>query len=95
MRRRGEVPLLMTLTVATQATGIGILLRHRLEANYFGHIPAAFYMGGSGTVAGFTTMSVVQRSLEMRCILEVLFVELFMTGLASVNANILPCLFRR
>ncbi len=29
VRRRGEVPLLMFFAVATQATGIGILLRHR------------------------------------------------------------------
>ncbi len=84
-----EVPLLMFCRVATQATGIGILLRHRLEANDLGHIPAAFYVGGSGTVAGLTTMSVVQRCLEMRCVLEVLFVEIFMTGLARVRSNIL------
>ena len=88
VRRRGEVPLLMFCTVATQATGIGILLRHRLEANDLGHIPAAFYVRGSGTVTRLTTVSVVQRSLEMLCVLEVLFIELFMTGFASVDSDI-------
>jgi hypothetical protein len=92
VRRSGEVPLLMFCTVATQATGIGILLRHLLEANDLGHISAAFYMSGSGTVTGLTTVSVMQSCLEMRCVLEVLFVELFMTGLASVDSGILGCL---
>jgi hypothetical protein len=90
--RRGEMPLLVFCPVAAQATGIGILLRHRLEANDLGHIPAAFYVRGSGTVTRLTTVSVVQRCLEMRRILEVLFVELFMTGLASVDSDILRCL---
>jgi hypothetical protein len=79
----------MFCTVATQATGIGILLRHRLEANDLGNIPAAFYVGGSGTVTGLTTVSVVQCSCEMSCVLEVLFVELFMAGLASVDSDVL------
>ena len=90
----GEVSLLMIFTVATQAAGVGVLLRHRLEANDLGHIPAAFYVGGPGTVTGFATMSVFEGGLKVGCVLEVLFVELFMTGLAGVNANILPCLFR-
>src|SRR3984893_19280827 len=91
MRRREEVLLIMFCTVATQATAIGILLRHRLEANDLGYIPAAFYVRGSGTVTGLTTVSVVQRSFEMRCVFEVLFVEIFMTGLASVDSDILRC----
>jgi hypothetical protein len=92
VRRRGEVALLMFCTVATQATGIGILFRHRLETNDLAHIPAAFYVRGSGTVTGLTTVSVVQRSFEMRCVFEVLFVQIFMTGLASVDSDILRCL---
>src|SRR5436309_1741269 len=79
----------MLCSVATQATGVGIVLRHLLEANDLGHIPTAFYVRGSGTVTGLTTVFVMQSCLEMRCILEVLFVELFMTGLASVDSNIL------
>ena len=92
VRRRGEVPLLMFCTVATQATGIGILFRQRLEANDLGHVSAAFYVRGSGTVTRLTTVSIVQRCLEMRGVLEVLFVELFMTGLASVDSDVLRCL---
>ena len=90
--RCGEVPLLMLCSVASQATRIGILLRHLLEANNLGHISAAFYMRGSGTVTGLTTVSVMKSCLEMRCVLEVLFVELLMTGLASVDSDILRCL---
>jgi hypothetical protein len=90
--RRGEVPLLVFCPVAAQATGIGILLRHRLEANDLRNIPAAFYVRGSGTVTGLTTVPVVQRGLEMRSVLEVLFVELFMTGFASVDSGIFRCL---
>jgi hypothetical protein len=96
VRRPREVPLFMFCTVATQATGIGILFRHRLETNDLAHIAAAFHVRGSGTVTGLTTVSVVQRCLEMRCGFEVLFVQVFMTGLASVNSDILRCpLLRR
>jgi hypothetical protein len=82
----------MFCAMAAQATGIGVLLGHRLEANNFGYIPAAFHVRGSGTVTGLTTVSVVQRSLEMRCVFKVLFIELFMTGLARVDSDILRCL---
>jgi hypothetical protein len=91
VRRCREVSLLVLFTVTTQATGVGILLRHRRKANDLGNIPSAFYVRGSGTVTRLTTVSVVQRSFEMRCALEVIFVQLFMTGLASVNSNILSC----
>src|SRR5579864_3242581 len=82
----------MFCAMAAQATGIGVLLGHRLEANNFGYIPAAFYVRGSGTVTGLTTVSIVQRSFEMRCVFEILFVQIFMTGLASVDSDILRCL---
>jgi len=89
VRRSGEVPLLMLCSVATQATGVGVLLRHRRKADDFGNIPTAFYVRRSRTVTGFTSVSVVQRSFEMRGVLEVIFVELFMTGLAGVDPDIL------
>src|SRR4051794_13380938 len=79
VRRGGEMPLLMFCPVASQASGIRILLRQRREADDLGHIPAAFYVGRSGTVTRLAAMSIVQRSLEMCCALEAL-VELFMTG---------------
>jgi hypothetical protein len=94
MCRRGEVTLLMTLTVATQAAGVGVLLRYRLEANDLGYIPAALHMRRSGTVTGFAAVTVVKRRLEVRRFFEVIFVQVFVTGLASVNTNVLPCLFR-
>jgi len=92
VRRRGEVPLFMFCTVAGQAKGIGILFRHRLETNDLAHIAAALYVRGSGTVTGLTTVSVVQGGLEMRCVFEVLFVKVFMTGFADVHSDILVCL---
>jgi len=92
VRRRGEVPLFMLCTVAAQTTGVGILLRHRREADDLGNISSTFYVRGSGTVTGLTTVSVVQGGLEMRCVFEVLFVKVLMTGLADVHSDILVCL---
>jgi hypothetical protein len=40
----------------------------------------------------FTTVSVVQSGLEMCGVFEVLFVEVFMAGLASVAPDILGCI---
>jgi hypothetical protein len=92
VRRRGEVPLFMFCPVAAQATGIGILFRHRLETNDLAHIAAALYVRRPGTVTGLTTVSVVQGGLEVRCIFEVLFVKVLMTGFANVHSDILVCL---
>jgi hypothetical protein len=89
VRRRGEVPLLMLFTVTTQATGVGILLRHRREADDLGHVPAAFYVRGSGAVTGLTSVPVVERRFEMRCVFEVFLVQVLVTGLTSVNSDIL------
>ena len=85
VRRRGEVPLLVLFTVAAQATGVGILLRHRLEADNLGHIPAAFHVGGSGTVTGLATVPVLQSGLEMGSVFEVLLVQVLVAGLAGIN----------
>jgi len=79
------------LTVTTQAAGVGVLLRHRLETNDLGHIPAAFNMRGSGTVTGFAAVTVVQRRLEVGCILELRLVQVFVAGLAGIDTNVLPC----
>jgi hypothetical protein len=92
VRGRGEVPLFLFCTVAAQATGIGILFRHRLETNDLAHIAGALYVRGSGTVTGLTTVSVVQGGLEMRRAFEVLFVKVFMTGFADVDSDVLVCL---
>jgi hypothetical protein len=70
------------------------LRRHRLEADDLGDIPAAFYVGGSGTVTRLTTVSIAQCGFEMRCVFEVLFVEVFVTGLTSVAPDILVCILR-
>jgi hypothetical protein len=81
----------MLFTVATQATGVGIFFRHRFKTNDLGHIPAAFYVRGPGTVTRLTTVS-VQRGLEMSRVFEVVFVQVFMTGLTSGKSDVLVCL---
>src|SRR5580765_4282415 len=91
MRRRGEVSLLMTFTVATQAAGVGVLLRHRLEANDLGYIPAAFHVGSSWTVTGFAAVPVFQGGLEVWSVFEVLLVQLLVAGLTGINTNVLRC----
>ncbi len=84
----------MFFTMATQAAGVGVLLRHRRETNNLGHIPAAFYVSGSGAVTGFAAVPVMQRSLEMRRVFEVLLVQVFMTGFADVHSEVLGCFLR-
>jgi hypothetical protein len=89
VRRRGKVSLLMIFTVATQAARVGVLRRHRLEANDLGHVPPAFHVCGPGTVTGLAAVTVVQRRLEVRRVFEVLFVQVFVAGLANVYPNVL------
>jgi hypothetical protein len=79
----------MIFTVATQAAGVGVLLRHRLEANNLGHIAAALYVRGSGTVTGLAAVTVMQGGLEVRCVFEVLLVQVFVAGLANIYPNVL------
>jgi hypothetical protein len=95
VRRSGKVPLLMIFTVATQAAGVGVLLRHRLEANDFGYVPAALNVRRSGTVTGLAAVPVVQGGLEVGGILEVLLVQVFVAGLANIYPNVLSCLLGR
>jgi hypothetical protein len=95
MRRSRKVSLLMTIAVATQAAGIGVLLRHRLEADNLGHIAPAFYVRGPGTVTGLAAMTVVQGGLEVGCVLEVFLIQVFVAGLANIYPNVLPRLLGR
>jgi len=85
----------MIFTVATQAAGVGVLLRHRLEANDLCHISAALYVRGPGTVTGLAAMTVVQGGLEVGCVLEVFLVQVFVAGLANIYPNVLPRLLGR
>jgi hypothetical protein len=85
----------MILTVATQAAGVGVLLRHRLEANNLGHIAAALYVRGPGTVTGLAAVPVVQGGLEVGGILEVLLIQVFVAGHANIYPNVLPRLLGR
>jgi hypothetical protein len=41
------------------------------------------------TVAGLASMAIFQSGLEMRCVLEVLLVELLMTRLTNIDSDIL------
>jgi hypothetical protein len=85
------VSLLVILTVATQATGIRILLRHRLETNNLGYVAAAFHVGGSRTMTGFAAVPILQGSLEVWSVFEIFLVQVFVAGLAGINTSVLPC----
>lgn len=50
VRRRAEVSLLMLFTVAGQATCARLFPRHRLEADNFAYISAAFYVCRAGAM---------------------------------------------
>jgi hypothetical protein len=90
VRRCREVSLFVILTVTTQAAGVRILLRHRLETNDLGYVPSAFHVGGSRTMTGFAAVPIVQGGLEVWSVFEIVLVQVLMAGLAGINTHILP-----
>jgi len=78
----------MVFAMTAQAMRVNVLFRHRFEADDFGDIPTALHVRRSGTVTRFAAVSVVQRSFEMGRVLELLLVEVFVTALANIAANI-------
>ena len=89
MGRAGEVPLLMFLTVTTQAVRIRVLPRHRFKTDDPAYIPAAFDMRGAGTMTGLATVPVVHSGLEVWSPFELVRVQILVAGLAGIAPNIL------
>jgi hypothetical protein len=87
--RLGEMPLLMAITVASQATITGLLTRQRFETNDLANVPATFHMLGSGTVTGLAAVPVLKGGLEMRRVFKILFVKVLVTPHAGIRPNVL------
>ena len=82
--RLRKVVLLVRLAMAAQASGAGLFPRQILEADDLADIAASRHMGRPGSVAGFATMAVFQRGLEVRSTFELVLVHIFMACLAGV-----------
>jgi hypothetical protein len=65
-----------------------VLLGHRLEADDFGDVPPALHVRGSGAMTRLAAVSVVQSSLEVGSLLELLLIKVFVTGFTNIAPNI-------
>ena len=88
MGRCRKVSLLVTLSVASQAAAARLLPRHVFKADDLADIAAAFHVRRAGPVARLAAMSILQRRLEMRGLLKVFLIEILVTCLADIYANI-------
>src|SRR5215469_13694719 len=75
--------------MATQATRIRLLRRQRFEIDDLGDVSTAFYVSGSWAVTRLATVSVLEGCLKVRGCFKLFFVEVFVTGLAYINADVL------
>jgi len=89
MHRRGKVPLFVLLTMATETKRIDLLRWHGLEADDLGHVSTSLRVRGSWAMTRLASMSIVERSLEMRRSLEVVFVQILVARLASIRSDVL------
>ena len=80
--------LLMFLAVTTQAVRIRVLPRHGFEADDFAYVPATLDVRRARAVAGLATMSVLQRSFEVRSTLELVCVQILVACLAGIAPDI-------
>jgi hypothetical protein len=88
VRRTRKVPLFIIFTVTGQASRARLLPRQSLKTDDLADVTSARYVFGSRAVAGFTTMSTLQRGLEVRGALEIVLVKVLMTSFAGVAASI-------
>jgi hypothetical protein len=91
--RTRKVPLFVFFTMATQAAGACFLLRQVLETDNLGDVATTLYMFRSGTMTGFTAVFIPQGRFEMRRGLKVLFVQIFVARLASIDPDVLSSPF--
>src|SRR5215472_9274129 len=75
--------------MAAQATRICCLRRQRFEADDLGDIPTAFYVSRSRAMTRLATVSVLERRLKVRSCFKLVLVEVFVTGLAYIGADVL------
>ena len=95
MGRCRVVPLLVLLTVATEASGAGLLPRQGLEADDLRDISAPFNVLRARPMARFAPVPILQGGLEMRSALEILLVEIFVAGFAGFGAQVVGRLILR
>jgi hypothetical protein len=78
--------------VTSQTAGTRLRAREILETNDLADITAAGDVFRSGSMAGLAPVTVFPRRLKVRSRLEVLRVELFVTGLAGIGTHVLRSL---
>jgi hypothetical protein len=86
--RRGEVPLLVTITMTCQTAGARFLSRQPFKGDDLTDVTTTGYVFGSGAVTRFTTVSALQCSLEVRRMFKIVSVQIFVTCLTGVTPNI-------
>lgn len=63
----------------------------RFETDDLADVAAALHVEGARAVAGLAAMTIFHGGFEVRCVLEVLLVEFFVTGLARIGTDVLAC----
>ena len=89
VRRLCEGTLLMRLAMTAQAAGSSVLPGEVLEADDFVDIAATGHVRRARPVAGFATMPVLQRRLEMGRSCKFLLVHILVAGLTGIGAHVL------
>jgi hypothetical protein len=74
-----------------QTAIVRLFFGERFEADDLGDVAAALNVERARTVARLAAVAIFQRRLEMGGMFEILFVKLFMAGLASIASDVLAC----
>lgn len=78
----------MFFAMTTQAIRIYLLGCQVLKTDDFADVTTTFDVCGSRSVTRFATMPVQQGCFEVWCLLEILFVEVLVAGLACICADV-------
>lgn len=89
MRRSREMALLPFLAMTAQAACAGSLRGQCREPNNLGDVPTAVHVCRSGAVTRFAAMPSLECGFEVWGQFKVIFVNVFVTGLAGVRSDIL------
>lgn len=91
VRRTGEVSLLLLFSMARQAARTRLLAGKCLKTDDFADVAAARNVFRSRSVTGFAPMSAIESGLKVRSMFEAALVEILVTGLADVAADVFGC----
>lgn len=78
------MPLLQICGMATETLCTGFLARQVFETDNFTDVPAALHMLRSRAVTRLTPVAFSHCGFEMRSVLEVLLIDVFMTCYAGI-----------